>query len=96
MVATLEAESPAIPASSGLRYALPMQRTATRVFVISSVAFGAIGSLFFVSVVGIDAGPTVSQTLFAAWGVAGCAVLSSFAVSVAGKYLMAEDDQVTR
>ncbi len=73
-----------------------MQRTATRVFVIASIVFGVVGSLFFITLVSGDGDSTASRVLFAAWGVAGCAVLSSFAVSVAGKYLSARDDAVTR
>jgi uncharacterized membrane protein YuzA (DUF378 family) len=73
-----------------------MQRAATRVFVIASISFGIVGSLFFITLVNGDDGSTASQVLFAAWGVAGCVVLSSFAVSVAGKYLAERDDAAAR
>lgn len=73
-----------------------MQRTATRVFVIASIVFGVVGSLFFITLVSGDGDSTPSRVLFAAWGVAGCAVLSSFAVSVAGKYLSEKNDPVSR
>ena len=60
-----------------------MQTIATRVFVISSVAFGAVGTLFFLTLVG-DWSEAASEAVFALWGVIGCVVLSSFALSVAG------------
>ena len=61
-----------------------MQRTATLVFIASSIAFGILGTVFFV-LVGFDAPRT--EIVFALWGVSGCVVLTSFALSVAGKYL---------
>jgi uncharacterized membrane protein YuzA (DUF378 family) len=63
-----------------------MQKIATRVFVVSSIAFGLVGAVFFL---GLAAGweDSVAQTVFAIWGVSGCVVLSSFALSVAAKYL---------
>ena len=64
-----------------------MQRIATRVFVISSITFGLIGALFFVITFGAHWGESTSEIVFAIWGVSGCVVLSSFALSVAGKYL---------
>ena len=73
-----------------------MQRTATRIFVIASVAFGIIGSLFFITLASGDVDSTASQLAFALWGVAGCVVLASFAVSVAGKYLTMNNDEATR
>jgi uncharacterized membrane protein YuzA (DUF378 family) len=73
-----------------------MQRTATRILVIASVAFGIIGSLFFITLVSGDVDSTASQLVFALWGVAGCVVLASFAVNVAGKYLTMNDGEATR
>ena len=73
-----------------------MQRTATRIFVIASVAFGIIGSLFFITLMNGDLDSTTSQLVFALWGVTGCVVLASFAVSVAGKYLTMNNDEATR
>ena len=64
-----------------------MQRIATQVFVISSVAFGIIGAVFFVTTFGPDSAESWSDVVFGLWGVSGCVVLSSFAVSVAGKFL---------
>jgi len=62
-----------------------MQRVATRVFVGSSIAFGLIGAVFFVST--LVAEWQMTDALFAVWGVTGCIVLSSLALSVAAKYL---------
>lgn len=73
-----------------------MQRTATRVFIIASVAFGIIGSLFFITLVSRDVGSTLSQAIFALWGVSGSVVLASFGVSVAGKYLTVKEGEPTR
>ena len=74
-----------------------MQRIATRVFVVSSIAFGVLGVLFFslFLISGGDEGPSeLAETVFAVWGISGSVVLVSFALSVAGKYLM--DDSDTR
>ena len=65
-----------------------MQRLATQVFVASSIAFGLIGSLFFVGALLAHWDDSTSVTVGAIWGVTGSVVLSSFAVSVAGKYLI--------
>jgi len=73
-----------------------MQRTATRVFIIASIAFGIIGSLFFITLVNGDVESTLSQAVFALWGVSGSVVLASFGVSVAGKYLTVNEDEPTR
>lgn len=73
-----------------------MQRTATLVFIIASIAFGIIGSLFFITLVNGDAEATLSLAVFALWGVSGSVVLGSFGVSVAGKYLTVKDDDPTR
>ena len=64
-----------------------MQRIATRVFVGSSIAFGLIGSVFFVGTLIADWGEQLESIVFAIWGVSGSVVLSSFAVAVAAKYL---------
>lgn len=73
-----------------------MQRTATRIFVVASVAFGIIGSLFFLTLIDGDVESTLSQAVFALWGVSGSVVLASFGVSVAGKYLSVKDDTSER
>ncbi len=63
-----------------------MQNLPTRVFIVSSIAFGVIGTVFFVSTA---AGwkDSVVLWMFAIWGISGSVVLSSFALSVARKYL---------
>lgn len=73
-----------------------MQRTATRIFVIASVVLGIIGSLFFLTLIDGDVESTLSQAVFALWGVSGSVVLASFGVSVAGKYLSVKDDESER
>ena len=66
-----------------------MQRTATRVFIASSLAFGLFGIAFFTHgfITEFDEGAG-ADALFALWGISGCVVLVSFALSVAGKFLM--------
>jgi len=73
-----------------------MQTTATRVFIIASIAFGIIGSLFFITLVNGDVESTLSQAVFALWGVSGSVVLASFGVSVAGRYLTVKEDEPTQ
>ena len=53
------------------------------------VAFGVLGIVFFAYgfLTEFDGGAG-ADTLFALWGVSGCVVLASFALSVARKYLM--------
>jgi uncharacterized membrane protein YuzA (DUF378 family) len=72
-----------------------MQRAATWVFIVASITFGIIGSLFFITLVSGDVESTMSQAVFALWGVSGSVVLASFGVSVAGKYLTMKDDEPT-
>jgi len=71
------------------RYAQHMQKIATRVFVASSIAFGLVGSVFFIGLAA-EWEESVAQAVFAVWGISGCVVLSSFALSVAGRYLYGE------
>ena len=73
-----------------------MQRAATWAFIVASITFGIIGSLFFITLVSGDVESTVSQAVFALWGVSGSVVLASFGVSVAGEYLTMKDDEPTR
>ncbi|NOX22315.1 MAG: hypothetical protein GXP36_04365 [Actinobacteria bacterium] len=63
-----------------------MQNLTTRVFIISSVTFGVIGAVFFVGTAA-RWNDSVVLWLFATWGISGSVVLSSFALSVARKYL---------
>lgn len=73
-----------------------MQRAATWVFIGASVAFGIIGSLFFITLVNGNVESAVSQAVFALWGVSGSVVLASFGVSVAGRYLTPNNDKPRR
>lgn len=73
-----------------------MQRAATWAFIVASITFGIIGSLFFITLVSGDVESTMSQAVFALWGVSGSVVLASFGVSVAGKYLTMKNDEPTR
>ncbi len=63
-----------------------MQQISTRVFVASSIAFGLIGASFFLGLA-VGWNDSVTEKVFAIWGVTGCVVPSSFALSVASKYL---------
>ena len=65
-----------------------MQKIAPRVFVAASVCFGVIGILFWITVPR-DAEPMsdFNHLLFVLLGVSGFVVLSSFALSIAAKYL---------
>jgi predicted membrane channel-forming protein YqfA (hemolysin III family) len=70
-----------------------MQKIATRVFVFASVCFGVIGIAFMLTAPGASESPSsFNHGLFIALGVAGFVVLASFALSVAGKYLMNDRD----
>jgi hypothetical protein len=65
-----------------------MQKIATRVFVCASVTFGIIGILVALTASGPDKpDSTVSQILIRLLFINLFVVLSSFALSIAGKYL---------
>jgi hypothetical protein len=65
-----------------------LQKIATRVFVLSSVCFGIVGILFSLTIPSEGGQATdLNLWLFRLLAVAGFVVLSSFALSVAGKYL---------
>jgi hypothetical protein len=64
-----------------------MQRIATRVFIGASVLFGILGVTAVVF--GLEDEPGLIERLLFATGFV---VLSSFALSVAGKYLSSDDD----
>ena len=73
-----------------------MQRAATRAFIASSLAFGVFGVTFFTYGLFTDFdGGTATDLAFALWGISGCVVLVSFALSVASKYLMEDEDTPT-
>jgi hypothetical protein len=65
-----------------------MQKTATRVFIYSSIAFGVIGILLIL-VGGPDGSEAtlLNQRLHQLLLIDVCIILPSFALSVAGKYL---------
>lgn len=61
-----------------------MQKIATRVFIYSSVAFGIVGLLMVLTTdINSDPNPILFKLLFTSIIV----ILTSFALSVAGKYL---------
>ena len=65
-----------------------MQKIATRVFIYASIAFGIIGILLIL-VGGPDGNShtVLNQALHQLLLITVCIILSSFALSVAGKYL---------
>lgn len=65
-----------------------MQKVATRVFICTSVTFGIIGILLVLTASGPDKpDSTVSQVLIRLLFANVFIILSSFALSIAGKYL---------
>ena len=71
-----------------------MQKIATRVFVFASVCFGMIGIVFALTAPRAgDVQTDLNHWLGILLAIAGFVVLSSFALSVAGKYLLKDDDR---
>lgn len=69
-----------------------MQKIATKVFVVSSVAFGILGSLFWITAPrGEETSGDVNHLMLVLLGITVSIILSSFALSVASKYLMTDD-----
>jgi Na+/H+ antiporter NhaA len=67
-----------------------MQKTATRVFICASIAFGIAGILMILTLPpdGVDAHSSVINTIFRKLVfISVFTILPSFALSVAGKYL---------
>jgi len=64
-----------------------MQKTATKLFIYSSVAFGIIGILLILIVGPDEDGSLLNQTLHRLLLTTVFIILPSFALSVAGKYL---------
>lgn len=66
-----------------------MQKTATRIFIVASVTFGILGVLVALTMSsGSDNNRSeLNELLFRMLFADGFVVLSSFALSVAGKYL---------
>lgn len=70
---------------------MPMQKLATKVFITASVMFGLFGIGFWITVPRNDDPASDLNYVFGVLaGVTVSIVLSSFAVSVAGKYLKDE------
>ncbi len=72
-----------------------MQKIATRVFVLASIAFGIVGILFAMTLSFDDSSngepSDLNEFLFRLLASIGFVVLSSFALSVAGKYLVSDE-----
>ena len=69
-----------------------MQKIATKVFIAASVVFGVLGSVFWITVPRNDGpGSDLNHTLLVLLGITVSVILSSFALSVAGKYLINDD-----
>ncbi|MDA1280066.1 MAG: hypothetical protein O3B95_08505 [Chloroflexi bacterium] len=69
-----------------------MQKIATRIFIAASVIFGVFGIGFWATVTEGEESASDLNVLFGRLaGIAASVVLSSFAVSVAGKYLNNSD-----
>lgn len=65
-----------------------MQKVATKVFIVASIAFGIIGVLVVLTGSGPDKPDSVlSETLIKLLFITVFIILSSFALSIAGKYL---------
>lgn len=67
-----------------------MQKIATKVFIYSSIVFGALGLLLVLTIPGPntpDDAPGINMIIMRLLMATGFVVLSSFALSVAGKYL---------
>ncbi|HRH24937.1 MAG TPA: hypothetical protein PLQ20_01175 [Candidatus Paceibacterota bacterium] len=68
-----------------------MQKTATRVFIYSSILFGVIGILVVLTAGGPDTPDTkISEVLIRLLFATVFIILPSFALSLAGKYLNKE------
>lgn len=66
-----------------------MQKVATRIFIVASLVFGVLGVVMVLNG-GPDDGPkstTVDHALLKCFQITVFVILSSFALSVAGKYL---------
>jgi len=69
-----------------------MQKVATNVFIVSSIAFGVLGSLFWITIPrGEEPSSVINHLLLVVCGITVSVILSSFALSVAGKYLIDHD-----
>ena len=67
---------------------MPMQKLATKAFIAASVVFGILGIAFWITIPrNDDTASNLNHTLGVLLGITVSVILSSFAVSVAGKYL---------
>jgi len=65
-----------------------MQKIATKVFIGASVIFGIVGIAYWITIPhDNEPGTNLNHTLLVILGATVAVVLSSFALSVAGKYL---------
>lgn len=69
-----------------------MQKVATKVFIAASVVFGVLGIAFWITAPrNNDTSSDLNHTLLVLLGITASVVLSSFALSLAGKYLVNDD-----
>ena len=65
-----------------------MQKIATKIFIVASIVFGILGTLFWVTAPrNEEQASDLNHILFVLLGITVSVILSSFALSVAGKYL---------
>jgi len=69
-----------------------MQKIATKIFISASVVFGILGIIYWITIPrGGDTASDFNQTVLILLGSTVSVILSSFALSVAGKYLSTDD-----
>lgn len=70
-----------------------MQKIATKIFIVASVVFGILGIIYWATIPReSDTASDFNQTVLILLGVTVSVILSSFALSVAGKYLSTGDN----
>jgi hypothetical protein len=69
-----------------------MQKIATKIFIAASVVFGVLGIIYSITIPREDDMTSdFNQTVLILLGITVSVILSSFALSVAGKYLSTDD-----
>lgn len=69
-----------------------MQKIATKIFIAASVVFGILGIIYWITIPREgDMTSDFNQTVLILLGTTVSVILSSFALSVAGKYLSTDD-----
>ena len=69
-----------------------MQKIATKIFIAASVVFGVLGIIYSITIQREDDMTSdFNQTVLILLGITVSVILSSFALSVAGKYLPTDD-----